>query len=136
MKYEILHQRDFLSISGSDTLFHGSFANKGHHHPEAHLGLVLTGRYTEAVRSKTEQCVPGIIRYLPANEPHSLRLEGSGRALFVRIQPTVVERLKDYTVFEQLAGNVPGNTAPLSQQLFREFEEADQASPLAVECLV
>src|SRR5215813_11494471 len=90
MVYEILHQRDFLSISGSDTLFPGSFAHKTHLHPEAHLGLALAGRYTEVIRGKTEQCVPGIIRYLPANEPHSLRLAGSGRALFVRIQPTVV----------------------------------------------
>lgn len=35
-----------------------------------------------------------------------------------------------------LQGDGPGNTASLSQQLFRKFEEADQASPLAVKCLV
>jgi AraC family transcriptional regulator len=136
MGYKILHQRDFSSVSGSDTFFPESFATKPHPHPEAHLGLVLTGQYTEFVRGKVEQCVPGIIRYLPANEPHSLRLASSGRSLFVRIQPGVIERLKDYTLFEPRAGNVLGNTIPLSRQLYQEFKDADQASPLAVECLV
>jgi len=136
MGYEIRHQRDFSSVSGSDTFFPGSFATKPHPHPEAHLGLVLTGQYTEVVRGKAEQCVPGIIRYLPANEPHSLRLTSSGRSLFIRIQPCVVERLKDYTLFEPRAGDMLGNTVPLSRQLYQEFRDADQASALAVECLV
>jgi AraC family transcriptional regulator len=136
MVFEILHHRDFPSISGSDTFFPKSFATTSHPHPEAHLGLALTGRYTEVVRGEIEQCVPGIIRYLPANEPHSLQLEGTGRSLFVKIQPCVVERLQDYTLFEPRAGNVPGNSAPLSQKLVQEFQDADPSSPLAVECLV
>src|SRR5258707_370961 len=136
MVYEVLHHRDFSSVSGSDTFFPRSFATKFHPHPEAHLGLALTGRYTETVRGRVEECAPGIIRYLPANEPHSLKLASSGRSLFVRIQPCVVERLRDYTLFEPEAGNVMGNTVPLSRRLYHEFKEADQASPLAVECLV
>jgi AraC family transcriptional regulator len=136
MEYKILCHRDFLSLSGSVTFFPHGFAIKNHPHPEAHLGLALEGRYTELVRGKMEQCVPGVIRYLPANEPHSLRLAGSGRSLFVRIQPALVDRLRDYTAFDAFVGNVPGNTVSLSQQMYREFEEADQASPLAVECMV
>ena len=134
--FEVLQFRDFSSISGSDTLFPRAFANKSHVHEDAHLGLALAGSFTEVLRGKEEKCVAGVIRYLPAGQQHATRLADRGRALYIRIQPSVLERLKDYTVFEPRAGNVMGDTFHLSQRLVFEFKEGDHASPLAVECLV
>jgi len=134
--FEILQSRDFSSISGSDTLFPRGFANKSHAHEDAHLGLPIAGNFTEIIQRKEEKCVAGVIRYLPAGQAHASRLADRGRALYVRIQSSVLERLRDYTVFDPRAGAVGGDTFHLSRRLLFEFSEGDHASPLAVECLV
>ena len=133
---KIVRQRDYASVAIIESFFPRSFFLKSHPHSYACMGLVLSGRYTEIVGGKPELCSPGIMRYLPAGHPHSLRLEGSGRGMLFQISSSVLERLSDYTAFDPRTGALEGNTSPLSHRLISEFRHDDDGTPLAVECLV
>jgi AraC family transcriptional regulator len=133
---KIVLQRDYAAVAIIESFFPKSFLLKPHPHSYACMGLVLAGKYTEILRGKSEPCLPGVMRYLPAGYPHSLRLEGSGRGVLFQIGSAVLERLSDYTVFDPKIGAIDGNTMPLSQRLISEFRHDDEGTPLTVECLV
>src|SRR5258708_11381348 len=104
----------------------------GHNRP---LFVLMThGEYSETLgSSRSEKCVPGILRYIPANVKHADNVYGGAQGLVVRIKSVLMEHVKSLTVLESRSGNLDGPEFDnLGRQLLMEFRRNDDATPLAL----
>lgn len=104
-----------------------------HSHERPYVSLVTRGGYTERTREATRLCSRATVIYHPAGEEHSDRFHQAGARCFdiaIGASESRAAALPDRTL--HTAG---GSAAALTWRIYREFQTADDLSPLAIEGL-
>jgi len=108
-----------------------------HSHGEPVLTIVLEGGYRERLAGAVEECRPGTVRYLPADEPHSDEFTVQTACLVARVDPRILERARQHAAVIDRPGELTSPAAPLlGTRLYREFRIGDPCSELAAEAIV
>lgn len=108
-----------------------------HSHGEAVLTIVLEGGYRERLTGTAEECRPGTVRFLPAEEPHSDEFAEQTACLVAQVDPRILERARQHATVIDRPGQITSPAAPLlGTRLYREFRMSDACSELAAEAIV
>lgn len=85
--------------------------------------------------NRTEECVPGSIRFLPAGEPHTNQVRGASTCIQFDLSPHLITRVEDANVrTELLGGEIVGARAEgISRALALEAKCIDLLSSLSIE---
>ena len=136
--HHVLSRVHYGSVAVVETSYPAGHVVLTHSHASAHLGMVLSGKCSHAVRKETEEaCLPGELHYLPASEPHSITFHSNARCLFIDIGHALLKRFKDYSNAELKPGMQTGGALyGIGRRLILESRRHDAASGLAMECLV
>lgn len=100
--------------------------------------MALQGACSELYGSKRREYRPFSLDFLPAAHTHALTFENAPlRCLTVEIAPQLLHSLRDHSLsLEQSLHCHGGPLAWLYLRLYREFQQKDAASPLAIEGLM
>lgn len=109
-----------------------------HNHEDANFCMAVEGGCTEIYGSKSRDYKPYSIGFLPVYCTHSLKTYGAGmRAFSINISPLWLERMREYSLnVKDSVFCSRGNLIHLQIRLYRESQNIDAASPMAVEGLV
>ena len=121
----------------SETRYLPSIQLPRHAHARACFCLVLAGGYTETSGATTWDCTPGTLVFHPPEEVHSDKHYDVPVRLFcVEIEPVRLEIVRSHSlVLEQPQSVSSGPAAWLGRRLYREFQNRDAFSALALEGL-
>lgn len=123
------------------TLFETSYAPHlkmpRHAHEPASFGLVLHGSYTEQCGPHTRTCQPSTLVFHPPDEEHAVEFHQARVRIFrLETKSHWLARVCEHTAaFNQPEEFHGGPAAQLALRLYREFQEMDEAAPLAIEGL-
>jgi AraC family transcriptional regulator len=108
-----------------------------HSHESTFLYLVLRGTFTEVYEKKTRIGAPSTLIFSPAGERHADEWhDRGGRCFNVEFEPCWLDRVRAYSaVIDRPCDFRSGTPVGLTARLYREFQEPDAASPLAMEGL-
>src|SRR2546422_865916 len=108
-----------------------------HSHESTFFYLVLRGTFTEAYGKKTRTGAPSTLIFSPAGENHSDDWhDQGGRCFNVEFEPGWLERVRQHSaVLDHPCDFRSGTPVRLASRLYREFQEIDAVSPLALEGL-
>ncbi|HKR01157.1 MAG TPA: AraC family transcriptional regulator [Pyrinomonadaceae bacterium] len=109
-----------------------------HAHERAGFCLVLQGSYTENYSNKILACKPRTVTFSPAEEQHSNHFTDTGSHCFlVDIDPRWLQRVSERRLrLDKPTGSYGGGLTWLAIRLYKEFQEMDEASELAIEGLI
>jgi AraC family transcriptional regulator len=131
---EVLRQKSCHGFEVRESIYPSGLVLEKHSHQHAFLAFIIEGTYIEAYQGTSVTCTEGALRYLPPREIHSNRYDSGARALLVKIQPQMLDRLREHSTVIECPGEVYGTKAKwLAQRLQVEFNEADDVSTLAME---
>lgn len=134
---EVTERRDLLNLKLRETVYPRGLALSRHMHAGAYLSFVIEGHYTETYQGNSAVCVPGSLRFLPAEEIHSNIYDDGARCLLVELQPETLERLREHTRVMDRPGEITSPQAGmLARRLYSEFRQHDEAASLAIEGIV
>jgi AraC family transcriptional regulator len=108
-----------------------------HAHQNAYFCFVRTGQFSERFGSQVRQCTPSMLIFHPPEERHSERIESPRSASFnieldqCWLQPHAALARLSMEPLELSDEHSRG----IARQLYREFREPDQVSPLCVQGL-
>jgi AraC family transcriptional regulator len=108
-----------------------------HSHENTYLYLVLRGSFTEVYGKKTRIGAPSTLVFSPAGESHAdVWHDRGGRCFNIELQPGWLERVREHaSVVDRPCDFQSGIPVRLAIRLYREFQEMDDVSPLALEGL-
>jgi AraC family transcriptional regulator len=108
-----------------------------HSHETTFFYLVLRGTFTEVYDKKTRSGAPSILIFSPAGENHSDDWhDHGGRCFNIEFEPGWLERVRRHSaVLDHPCDFRSGVPVRLATRLYREFQELDAVSPLALEGL-
>jgi AraC family transcriptional regulator len=120
-----------------ETAYAPGFKMPRHAHESAAFGVVLQGAYTEQHDRHTRTCQPTTIVFHPADEEHAVEFhQASVRIFRLEAKPHWLARVREHTAaLDQPAEFHGGPASQLALRLYREFQEMDEAAPLAMEGL-
>lgn len=129
--------REFAGLVLSESAYPGGLRQPRHAHEPASFSLVLEGGYSETVGPKTFDCRPATVVFRPPAESHSVAFAAAPVRIFrLDLRAPWLERLGVAPPRAHApAAARGGGRAWLALRLYREFREADEFSPLAVEGL-
>ena len=129
--------REFVGLALSESEYPGGLRQPRHGHEPASFSLVLEGGYSETVGAKTFDCRPATVIFRPPDETHSVAFADAAVRIFrLDVNSAWLERLGVASSGTHTpAAAAGGARAWLALRLYREFLEADEFSPLAVEGL-
>jgi len=128
-------RREFAGLVLSDSHYPGRLRQPRHGHEPASFSLVLEGGYSETVALKTFDCRPATVIFRPPDETHSVAFADAPVRIFrLDVRPQWLERF-GLSQTGAPAAAAGGPRAWLALRLYREMQEADEFSPLAVEGL-
>lgn len=131
-------ERELGGFHSTETSHPPGFHIPAHFHDFASLYVVLRGSLTEFYADKKRECQHPSVIFTPPGEKHSnLFSNRGGRCFLLEIPPAYLERLS--TAGIRLDGSLhseSGVLAWLGLKLYREFEQPDSLSLLAVEGLM
>jgi AraC family transcriptional regulator len=109
-----------------------------HSHESTYFYLVLRGAFTEVYGKKTRTGAPSTVIFSPAGERHSdVWHDRGGRCFNVEFELEWLERVRQHSAVlddpRDFRSGAP--VVRLATRLYREFQELDAASPLALEGL-
>lgn len=139
LKSENLRMRDAAGFRLVETVYPSGLKMPAHVHEPAYFSFVLRGAYTEKCGRLVRSCVPSILIFHPADGSHAVSFHDADVSIFrIEIKPQKLEHLRQYsTVLLDASRDFRGGlVASLSLRLYREFQEDDAFSPLAMEGLV
>ena len=107
-----------------------------HAHELAHFCFVLSGNYTENLRSRSEERAPANLIFYPPDMTHAEAHHSRGRHFLVELEPWRADSLRDYGLpISDPAAFAGGSTIWLGTKLYREFSQMDALSTLALESM-
>lgn len=109
-----------------------------HEHEPAYFSLVLTGSYTETIADEELAGRPSALVSHPPGRAHSVAFhEREVRIFRAEVKPRWLERLREYDLkLERPDCFAGGPAVGLALRLYKEFQETDKYSPLAVEGII
>lgn len=121
----------------SESTYPANLKMPSHAHDQAYLGIVLSGRYTERVGSRTRECKSLTTVFHPRGESHAVAFHNSRVRIFrVEITGEWRERASRYVKLpDERAESEGGPMASLILRLRNEFRNRDSWSGLAIEGL-
>lgn len=131
-------EREIGGFHSTETSHPPGFHIPGHFHDLASLYLVLQGSLTESYEHKRRECKSPSVVFTPAGEKHSNLFNArGGRCFLIEIPKVFIERLATAGVrIEHSLHSEGGVLAWLAMRLYREFEQPDAVSSLAIEGLM
>lgn len=130
-------KRDVSSFSLKELNYSPSIEVPKHAHEQAIFCMSMEGGCAEIYGSKLREYTPFSLSFLPAHQTHSLKASNIGmRAFSLNIPPYYLERMREYSL--NIDDSVYCSRSILTQvllRLYQEFQNTDDASPLAVEGL-
>ena len=127
-------------ISGfvlTETIYSADLTLPQHSHELACFCLVLGGSYEEAFERTAVLCRPSTVLFRPPEEAHTDRISRAGGHCFL-IEPDAswMTRVSELSArLDRPTSLEGGRAACLAMQLYREFQQIDDVSPLAIEGL-
>jgi len=106
-----------------------------HSHPNAHVGFILGGGFTETFTRKTLECRPLSVSYIAPDLPHTDDFRHGVHCLVFEINPARLAQLRDVAALREPVFASGGRAAWLSLRMYREALRSDSASSLALEGL-
>lgn len=106
-----------------------------HAHEQANFCMAVEGGCTEIYGGKRREFMPFSLNFLPPQQLHSLKISSAGmRAFSIDIAPQWLGRMREHSLkVEDSVYCSGGLLIQLHLRLYREFQNIDVASPLAVE---
>ena len=130
----IVKRRDISGFSITDAVYPEGLCLAKHYHNDAYLISVLSGEFVETYAGAKSICTQGNLRFLPPCELHENHYTSTSRCLLVRIDPSVLSRLREHASVLSSPGEVRGIAcAWLAGRLQREFMAEDDIAGLAIE---
>ncbi len=131
-------EREIAGFHSTETSHPPGFRIPGHFHDFASLYLILQGSLTEFYGARRREYRHRSVIFTPPGEKHSNQFSDRGaRCFLVEIPPAYLDRLA--TAGGLLDGSLHsqgGDLTWLVMKLYREFEQPDSVSLLAVEGLM
>lgn len=133
----VLRGREVAGLALRETSYPPNLELPRHSHEQAYFCFVLQGTYTEIYGSRTRTCKPSALIIHPPDEIHSDHFHNArGRCFNVQIDSNYLERIREYSVIlDSPIDFYGGLLAHLTMKLYKEFCEAEEASPLVIEGL-
>jgi AraC family transcriptional regulator len=104
-----------------------------HSHGYAYFCLIRSGNYEETYSSRKRLCTQGMVAFHPAAEDHRQRM---GTETVVSFNVEMDASWTQRTMFREPWSASEGPLVWLANSLYREFQAADDLTPLAVEALL
>jgi AraC family transcriptional regulator len=130
-----IRRRDIAGFSITEAIYdEGAYLGR-HCHADAHILLVLSGKYSEKHTSREFTWGEGALHLLPAGERHANEFATAVRCLRVKIEAQAIERMGDESRWalsepREISGPL---TRWLANRMLREFRAQDDVAPLAME---
>jgi AraC family transcriptional regulator len=106
-----------------------------HSHPNAHIGFILDGGFTETFTRETLECRPLSVSYIAPGLPHTDDFRHGVHCLVLDISPVRLEQMREVAALRDPIFVNGGRAAWLTLKMYRETLRADSVSPLAIEGL-
>lgn len=123
-----------------DSVYPAGMKMAAHGHDPAFFSFVLRGAYTERCGPKLSRtCVPSSLIFHPPDSSHAVEFHTEDVSIFrVELKQERLEQIREHygrhmTASRDFRG---GPTSFLSLRIYREFQQGDSFSPLAIEGLV
>jgi AraC family transcriptional regulator len=109
-----------------------------HRHERPCVAVMLEGSFTLTLTGRAHHCPPTAVFTEPLGEPHANYMGPRGaHVVVVQPDPTRTELLRPFAgLLDSPTHRHDGGTAALAARLTREFDTADDLSPLAAEGIV
>jgi len=122
----------------SECTYPPHFETPPHAHGRALFCLAVEGAYTARYGPRTCTCEPASLLFHAPNEMHSEHFQNSGGRFFIiEIEPWWLERVrKQGGVIDVSSDFKSGSLAMFGMNLYKEFREMDEVSPLIIEGLM
>lgn len=131
---DVVRNRNIAGFTLSERVYPAGMVLRTHCHAHAYLSCVLAGGYVEKYSHRESVCAEGEMRFLPPGELHENQFSTGVRALLVRIEPAMLDRLGDHATVLSTPGEVTGLACSwLANRMVREFTAEDDVAPLAME---
>jgi AraC family transcriptional regulator len=132
-----IERHEIASFSLSEAVYSPEFKLCEHTHARASFCVALNGGCTETYATRTRVYTPFTLEYLPAHEEHSLTVHRTGmRSFSIEFASHWLESLRQYAPILENSVHLTGGALNwLLVRLYREFRDADEVSPFAVEGL-
>lgn len=134
----LIKHSDYESVALTEGFYSAGDVVSRHAHPLPSMGLVLYGECSHGLGlSPEESCVQGDLHCLSAGEEHSIKFVRDTSCLVLTVKPALLQRLKDSAKFAFRSGKQMGKPfRAIAQRMVSESRQDDDASVLALECLV
>lgn len=122
-----------------ETVYPSGLKMAAHSHEPAYFSFVLRGAYTERCGKLARTCVPSLLIFHPPDGSHAVAFHNADVGIFrVEIKAQRLQQLRERTqpLMDSTRDFRGGLTSNLAVRLYREFQQEDEFSPLAVEGLV
>lgn len=134
---EVVRSRHVAGLILTETRYAPGVQLPRHSHEDAYFCLVRRGSYTESYGNKSRACRPLTLAFHPPGEVHSEHFHGAEVWSFnTEVTQGWLAHLPSHlTDLGRAAEFHGGATAGLAMRLYREFQQMDDVSPLAIEGL-
>lgn len=134
---ETLRLRTIGPFTLRENLYAAGTVLPKHSHSQAYITFVIEGVFRERYATRSILCRTGMIRYLPAGEPHENEIQVQSRCLHVSSDPSSFDQLRQHCAVPRRPAEMTGLTTTwLANRLYAEFSRQDTASAMAIEGLV
>ncbi len=132
---QTLRSRTIASFELSERIYSPGYQTPKHTHKQALFCFVLDGCYTETYGKKTRECRSSTLLFHPPEELHAERFhETGGRSFIVELAPAWLSLMQEQLPAVEDSSDFHGGPFELmGRKLYREFSNADEASPLIIE---
>jgi AraC family transcriptional regulator len=104
-----------------------------HSHPNAHVGFILGGGFTETFSGKALECRPLSVSYIAPDLAHTDDFRHGVHCLVFEISPERLSQMRDLVPLREPIFASGGRAAWLTLKMYREACRNDSASSLAIE---
>ena len=133
----VIRTRDVSGFLMMEGLYSANTKVPRHSHEQAVFCIALKGSCAEVYGNEVREYQPLTVQFLPPNKSHSLDISSAEvRAFSVEVAPQWLDRTREYSL--SLGNSVHSRGGLLSRlfmNLYKEFRQTDEASPLAIEGL-
>lgn len=106
-----------------------------HSHPNAHVGFILDGGFTETFTRNTLECRPLSVSYIAAGLAHTDDFRHGVHCLVLEIAPDRLEDMRSLLALDEPIFVRGGPAAWLALRMYHAALQTDTASPLTIEGL-
>ncbi|HEX8247943.1 MAG TPA: AraC family transcriptional regulator [Pyrinomonadaceae bacterium] len=131
----LFKKREVASFSLLELSYSPGIEIPMHAHEQANFCMPIEGGCAEIYGRKVREFTPFSLNFLPPQQAHSFKASNGGmRAFSIDIAPPWLERMREYSLkVEDSVYCSSGILVQLQMRLYHEFQNMDDASPLAVE---